>query len=146
MRAREFRARIDGHMTRGNEYMDRGNKYMDRGNELMDRGNELMDRGNELMDRGNELMDRGNELMVEVRDEMRLTREQHRQNMARYAELAVEQREFMREILSEVRHVGNRQVRALDELHAEVMAQREGFLAVLDWLRGQRPGSSGAGA
>jgi hypothetical protein len=98
------------------------------------------------MVRGNEYMERGNELMAEVREEMRLTRQQHRENMTRYAELAVEQREFMREILSEVRHVGNSQVRALDEMRDEILAQREGFLAVLDWLRGQRPGSSGASA
>jgi len=93
-----------------------------------------------------EHMARGNELMAEVREEMRVTRQQHRENMARYETLATEQRDFNREILRRVEHVANRQIRALDDLHQEIVAQREGLLRVLDWFRGQQPGGSSAPA
>jgi archaellum component FlaC len=118
MRARQFRARMDEHMGRMDEHMGRMDVHMARGNELM----------------------------AEVREEMRLTREQHRENMSRYEKLAAEQQQFMREILAEVRHVAARQIRALDNLSDEILAQRKGLLAVLDSLRGQQPGSSGASA
>ncbi len=43
----------------------------------MERGNQLMARGNELFERNNELFVRNVELMDDVREELRLSREQH---------------------------------------------------------------------
>jgi hypothetical protein len=80
--------------------------------------------------------------MEEIRLEMQLTREAHRENMARYEMLAAEMREFMREILLRVEKGGQRQLRALDELTDEIRAQREGLLRVLDRLQNGPGGAS----
>ncbi len=80
--------------------------------------------------RFDEHMARGNELMGEVKDEMRLNREER-----------AESREFMREIVARIERGSREEVRVLQgltdeirDLIAESRAQREGLLRVIDRL------------
>ena len=93
-------------------------------------GNEIMARGDELMRRNNELFVQNVELMNEVREELRLSHEQH-------ADL----REFIRAQNLRAERVADRQVRTLDQLIAkiddsrdETRAQTRALLEVLDRL------------
>jgi len=97
----------------------------------MERGNQLMARGNELFERNNELFVRNVELMDDVREELRLSREQH-------ADL----REFVRIQNTRAERVAERQVRALDRMiekiddgRDETRAQTKALLALIDRLQ-----------
>ncbi|MDQ6914530.1 MAG: hypothetical protein M3155_01810 [Actinomycetota bacterium] len=77
-------------------------------------------------------MARGNELMAEIREEMSLSR-------SRYEAFVADSREFMREMIQRFervteRHAAvlDRQVRVLDDLHDEILAQRQALLQIFD--------------
>jgi len=80
---------------------------------------------------------RADELMAEIREELRLNREEHRRNQARFESTRAVMREMLlelregREILSDIRH--------------GIQANTEGLLSVLDELR-RSDGPSAAGA
>jgi hypothetical protein len=77
------------------------------------------------------------ELMEEIRDEMRLNREEHRRNQARFANSQA----VMREMVIELR-VGRE---ILKDIQDGIRANTEGLLRVLDELRrGGGPSPAGA--
>ncbi len=153
MDEREFLTRIDRHMERGNEHMARGNEHLARGNEHMEHGNTLM---------------------AEIREEMRLSREQRDRAEAaaeRHAQEHLDTRDFMRQLILRMERFSREQVaemRALtrivsaqttalerfgDEMRAELREQREesraqrgALLRILDKLDGGEPGGSSAPA
>ncbi len=90
-----------------------------------------MERGNELFERNNELFVRNVELMDDVREELRLSREQH-------ADL----REFIRTQNTRAERFTERQVRALDRMiekiedgRDETRAQTKALLQMVDRLQ-----------
>jgi len=169
MATRDPLERIDLHMERGNALMERGNALMERGNALMERGNELMDRldghmdrGNELMDRGNELMDRNNAaldrheeafdrnmaLMDEVRDELRLSREQHEDLRSFINQQNLRADKVMQNTVREIQRLGERVETFGDQSRAhfarsleEDRAQRQALLQIIDRMDRLDPGS-----
>jgi hypothetical protein len=77
------------------------------------------------------------ELMEEIRDEMRLNREEHRRNQARFANSQA----VMREMVIELR-VGRE---ILKDIQDGIRANTEGLRRVLDELRrGDGPSPAGA--
>jgi chromosome segregation ATPase len=120
---------------------------------------EFLERIDRHMERGNAHMERGNALMDEIREEMRLSREQ----AARHAELYSDLRQFirgmnermnraLREQVAELRKVGDAlsgqtaELRALRmeqrELREDSRAQTQALLRMLDRFD---PGEAGAG-
>ena len=116
----DFLQRIDGHMSRANEFMNRGNELMARGNELMDGVREELRRSRETHD----------DLRVFIREE-RLRAERFTQNMVTAT------RAFMAEQSAALRDVTDE----LRDLRQESRAQREAVLRMLDRL-GPGPASA----
>ncbi len=84
----------------------------------------------EFLERMDQRLARGNELLGEVKDEMRLNREER-----------AESREFIREIVGRIERGSREEVRVLQgltdeirDLIAESRAQREALLRMLDRL------------
>ncbi len=125
MADRELLTRIDEHMARANEHMARGNEHMARGNEHMARGNELMARIIELTD-----------------DNRRFTHDLLRRNervMAGFAATIDRVSQELREMRRET--IASRQM--LIDVHEDSVAQRQGFLALIDELREHGLGGRG---
>jgi hypothetical protein len=77
------------------------------------------------------------ELMEQIRDEMRLNREEHRRNQARFANSQA----VMREMVIELRE--GREI--LKDIQDGIRANTQGLLRVLDELRrGDGPSPAGA--
>jgi hypothetical protein len=99
-------------------------------------------------------LDRGDELMASIREEMRLNREEFRLNREAYErhfELSRREHQATQAALGNLRDVCRSLVVAVEEntrtlrdLRAEIRAQTEGLMRVLDELRGPGPGGEPA--
>jgi hypothetical protein len=155
--------RIDLHMERGNALMERSNELMDRLDGHMDRGNELMDRNNAALDRheeasdrntgafhrSTEAFDRNMALMDEVRDELRLSREQHEDLRSFINQQNLRADKVMQNTVREIQRLGERVETFGDQSRAhfarsleEDRAQRQALLQIIDRMDRLDPGSS----
>jgi hypothetical protein len=92
-------------------------------------------------------LDRGDELMESIREELRLNREAYE----RHFELSRREHQATQAALGNLRDVCRSLVVAVEEntrtlrdLRAEIRAQTEGLMRVLDELRGRGPGGEPA--
>ena len=148
MATRDPLERIDLHMERGNALMERSNELMDRLDGHMDRGNELMDRNNAALDRHEEAFDRNMALMDEVRDELRLSREQHEDLRSFINQQNLRADKVMQNTVREIQRLGERVETFGDQSRAhfarsleEDRAQRQALLQIIDRMDRLDPGS-----
>ncbi len=94
-------------------------------------------------------MSRTDELLREIRDELEAARADREVTREAQAALVHDVREFVREVANRVERASREQTRAVDgltakvgkltavlvDLHAEALAQREGLLRIIDWMR-----------
>jgi len=120
---RDFLARIDAQMERGNQHMERGNQHMERGNVLME----------------------------EVRDDVRLTRELvadnrvfRQQMIARVDRMTRDNARMMDGMADELRRMNDELERRGAERREESRAEREALLAVIDRMDRLDPPSAAA--
>jgi len=92
---------------------------------------------------------RTDELLREIRDELEAARADREVTREAQAALVHDVREFVREVANRVERASREQTRAVDgltakvgkltavlvDLHAEALAQREGLLRIIDWMR-----------
>jgi predicted phage gp36 major capsid-like protein len=101
---------------------------------------DFLERIDRHMEQGNLHLERGSQLMAEIREEMRLSREQRERSEQMFAGL----RAFMAEITRRVERGGREQVEELRELRAETRAQTQALLRVIDRMDRLDPGGSAA--
>jgi hypothetical protein len=89
----------------------------------------------EILARLDRHLARSSELMTQVREEMRLTRDQHTENMRQMREMT----RGYRAATSRLIDVVDENLRAMREMTDESRAQRKAILAVIDYLRGNGP-------
>ena len=148
MATRDPLERIDLHMERGNALMERSNELMDRLDGHMDRGNEPMDRNNAALERHEEAFDRNMALMDEVRDELRLSREQHEDLRSFINQQNLRADKVMQNTVREIQRLGERVETFGDQSRAhfarsleEDRAQRQALLQIIDRMDRLDPGS-----
>jgi hypothetical protein len=103
--------------------------------------------GRRRLIRSDRRLDRGDELMASIREELRLNGEAYE----RHFELSRREHEATQAALGNLRDVCRSLVAAVEEntrtlrdLRAEIRAQTEGLMHVLDELRGRGPGGEPA--
>jgi hypothetical protein len=96
--------------------------------DILERIDRQMERTNLHLERSNLYMERGNELMGEIREEMRLSREQRARSDAMFDDLKV----FMRDITLRVERGGREMVAELRELREESRAPTQALMRMID--------------